>query len=156
MEFHISSLNTRRCSMRPEQLMALGTDFAVYLRLFQDCFVQGRTAEHFFAYCRGLLSDLPRKTIEPMALACGIAVRTLQEFLRDHVWHHLHMRDQLQQRLAGHPAPDAAAELGSIGVFDETPTPKKAAKTPGVHPQWCGSLGKVENCIVTVHLGIVR
>src|SRR5260370_13163264 len=90
-----------------------------------------------------------------MALACGIAVRQFQEFLRDHVWHYWHMRDQLQQRMAGHPPPDAAAELGSIGVFDETSNAKKGTKTPGVHRQWCGSLGKVENCIVTVHLGIV-
>ncbi len=47
-------------------------------------------------------------------------------------------------------------ELGTIGVIDETSTAKKGAKTPGVNRQWCGSLGKVENCIVTVHLGVVR
>jgi SRSO17 transposase len=142
--------------MTPDQLLALGTAFAVYLRLFQDCFVQERTAEHFVAYCRGLLSDLPRKTIEPIALACGTAVRTLQEFLRDHVWKHLQMRDQLQQRLAGRLALKADDDLGSIGVVDETSSAKKGTKTPGVHRQWCNSLGKVENCIVTVHLGIVR
>ncbi len=141
--------------MTPEQLMALGTAFAVYLRLFQDCFVQARTAEHFFAYCRGLLSDLPRKSIEPLALACGTAVRTLQEFLRDHVWDHLRMRNQLQQRLAEPSAP-ADDDLGSIGVIDETSAHKKGTKTPGVHRQWCGSRGKIENCIVTVHLGVVR
>ncbi len=142
--------------MTPEQLVALGSAFAVYLRLFEDCFVHARTAEHFFAYCRGLLSDLPRKSIEPVALACGTAVRTLQEFLRDHVWNHLGMRDQLQQRLAGPSAPDAAADLGTIGLIDETAVPKKGTKTPGVYRQWCGSRGKVDNCIVTVHLGVVR
>ena len=53
--------------MTPEQLMALGTAFAVYLRLFEACFVDRRTAEHLHSYCRGLLADLPRKSIEPIA-----------------------------------------------------------------------------------------
>ena len=141
--------------MTPKQLIELGTTLATYLRQFQDCFVQSRTAEHFVSYCRGLLSDLPRKSIEPLALACGAAVRTLQEFLRDHVWDQFRMRDQLQQGLAQRPMLDAS-ELGTIGVIDETSVAKKGTKTPGVHRQWCGSRGKIENCIVTVHLGIVQ
>ena len=59
-----------------------------------------------------------RKTAEPIALACGAAVRTLQEFLSSHVWDHLRMRDKLQQRLVGEPALAAAADLGAIGVLD--------------------------------------
>jgi len=141
--------------MTPEQLLALGGAFALYLRLFEDCFTQARTVEHLHAYCRGLLSELPRKSIEPMALACGTAVRTLQEFLRDHVWDHLRMRAQLQRRLAEQALPDTADDLGTIGVIDETSVAKKGTKTPGVQRQWCGSLGKTENCIVTVHLGFV-
>jgi SRSO17 transposase len=142
--------------MTPEQLMALGTAFAAYLRIFEDCIAYRPTAEHLHSYCRGLLSDLPRKSIEPIALACGTAVRTLQEFLRDHVWDHFRMRDRLQQRLTEQPALNAADELGTIGVIDETSVAKKGTKTPGVHRQYCGSRGKLENCIVTVHLGIVR
>jgi SRSO17 transposase len=142
--------------MTPEQLLALGGAFAAYLRLFLGCFVQSRTAEHFFAYCRGLLSDLPRKSVEPIALTCGTAVRTLQEFLSKHVWHHLQLRDQLQQRLAAQPMPPDAGDLGSVGVIDETSVPKKGTKSPGVARQYCGARGKVENCIVTVHLGVVR
>ncbi len=142
--------------MTPEQMLALGTAFAVYLRIFEDCIAYRPTAEHLHSYCRGLLSDLARKSIEPIALACGTAVRTLQEFLRDHVWDQFGMRDRLQQRLAGQPALSAADDLGTIGVIDETSVAKKGTKTPGVHRQYCGARGKLENCIVTVHLGIVR
>ena len=142
--------------MTPEQMLVLGTTFAAYLRWFEDCIAYRPTAEHLHAYCRGLLSDLARKSIEPMALACGTAVRTLQEFLRDHVWDHFRMREQLHRRLAGHPALAAADDLGTIGVIDETSVAKKGKKTPGVHRQYCGARGKLENCIVTVHLGIVR
>src|SRR5438034_1981515 len=142
--------------MTPEQMMILGTAFVAYLRMFEDCIAYRPTAQHLHSYCRGLLSDLARKSIEPMALACGTAVRTLQEFLRDHVWDHFRMRDQLQQRLAGQPALSAADELGTIGVIDETSVAKKGTKTPGVQRQYCGASGKIENCIVTVHLALVR
>ncbi len=137
--------------MTPEQVAALGPSFAAYLREFEDCFVQDRTREHLHTYCRGLLSDLPRKSVEPIALAAGTAVRTLQEFLRDHVWHRERLRDLLQRRVARQlPADD----LGRVGVIDETSQAKKGTKTPGVQRQWCGSVGKMENCVVTVHLGI--
>jgi SRSO17 transposase len=142
--------------MTPDQMMVLGTAFAAYLRIFEDCVAYRPTAEHLHSYCRGLVSDLARKSIEPIALACGTAVRTLQEFLRDHVWDQFRMRDLLQQRLLGLPVLNAADELGTIGVIDETSVAKKGTKTPGVHRQYCGSRGKIENCIVTVHLGIVR
>lgn len=142
--------------MTPDQLLLLGTAFAAYLRLFEICVAYRPTAEHLHSYCRGLLSDLPRKSIEPIALACGTAVRTLQEFLRDHVWDQFRMRDLLQQRLLGLPALNAADDLGTIGVIDETSVAKKGVKTPGVRRQYCGASGKIENCIVTVHLGIVR
>lgn len=142
--------------MTPDQMMVLGTAFAAYLRIFEDCIAYRPTAEHLHSYCRGLLSDLARKSIEPIALACGTAVRTLQEFLRDHKWDQFRMRDLLQQRLLRLPALNAANELGTIGVIDETSVAKKGTKTPGVHRQYCGSRGKLENCIVTVHLGIVR
>jgi SRSO17 transposase len=142
--------------MTPDQMMVLGTAFAAYLRIFEDCIAYRPTAEHLHSYCRGLLSDLGRKSIEPIALACGTAVRTLQEFLRDHVWDQFRMRDRLQQRLAQQSALNAAADLGTIGVIDETSVAKKGTKTPGVHRQYCGSRGKLENCIVTVHLGLVR
>ena len=142
--------------MTPDQMMALGTAFAAYLRIFEVCIAYQPTADHLHSYCRGLLSDLPRKSIEPIALACGTAVRTLQEFLRNHVWDQFRMRDLLQQRLLGLPALNAADDLGTIGVIDETSVAKKGTKTPGVRRQYCGSRGKIDNCIVTVHLGIVR
>ena len=142
--------------MTPEQVIALGTSFAVFLRLFEGCIAYQPTVAHLHSYCRGLLSDLPRKSVEPIAVACGAAVRTLQEFLRDHVWDHFGMRDLLQRRLVDHRALTAADDLGTIGVIDETSTAKKGAKTPGVHRQYCGARGKVENCIVTVHLGVAR
>jgi SRSO17 transposase len=142
--------------MTPDQVAALGPAFAAYLRDFEGCFGQDRTREHLHAYCRGLLSDLPRKSVEPIALQAGTAVRTLQEFLKDHVWDRRGLRDRLHRRVAEGLAAVPADELGTVGLLDETSVAKKGKKTPGVQRQYCGAVGKQENCIVTVHLGVAR
>jgi SRSO17 transposase len=86
--------------MTDQEIAAVGPDFARYLGHFRGAFLQRRTAAHFDNDCRGLLSDLPRKSVEPIALACGTAVRTLQEFLVTARWDEVATRDRLQRRLA--------------------------------------------------------
>ncbi|MBU4399192.1 MAG: transposase, partial [Planctomycetes bacterium] len=64
-----------------------------------------------------------------------------------HKWDHDRMRDRLQGIVA-------AEHSGkhSIGILDETSFVKKGDKTPGVQRQHCGTVGKQENCMATVHL----
>jgi SRSO17 transposase len=143
--------------MTEQQLLALAPALAGYLQTFLFCCDYTQTFDHLGTYVRGLLSDLPRKSVEPIALQAGTPVRSLQEFLKDHVWHYPRVRDLLQGHVVASLAkvPDAD-DLGTIGLIDETGTPKKGTHTPGAARQWCGRLGKVENCIVTVHLGVAR
>jgi SRSO17 transposase len=145
--------------MIAEQITGLGPAFVDYLSCFSDCFVTKPTRDHFAAYCRGLLSDIPRKSVEPIALAAGSAVRTLQLFLTGHVWDHGRMRDEIQRRVVEDhlPAPGGASKdgVGVVGIIDETTVAKKGDKTPGVQRQHCGSTGKQDNCITTVHLAVV-
>ncbi len=142
--------------MTEQEITALGPAFAAYLRRFRDSFGQDRTAGHFDTYCRGLLSDLPRKSVEPIALAAGTAVRTLQEFLVTARWDHGHARDTLQRHLGAVLAGLPADLLGTIGVVDETSCRKWGEHTPGVQRQYLGCVGKIDSGIVTVHLGVVR
>src|SRR4051794_7188988 len=142
--------------MTEQQITDLGPAFAAYLRRFRRCLAQDRTAKHFDTYCRGLLSDLPRKSVEPIALAAGTAVRTLQEFLVTARWDHGRVRDALQGDLAGALAGLPADPLGTVGVIDETSCRKWGGHTPGVQRQYLGCVGKVDNGIVTVHLGLAR
>lgn len=119
-----------------------------YLRSYGECFARREPMAHLQTLVVGHLSDLPRKSLEPIADAAGLEPRTLQQFLSVHEWDHDRARDILEQRVARrHPHPC------SIGVIDESGHPKKGDKTPGVQRQWCGRLGKVDNCVVTVHLG---
>lgn len=122
-----------------------------FLDRFADCFCDHRCRHHLPVYVRGQLSNLERKSVEPIAVASGVPTRTLQEFLSLLSWDHDRMRDRLQQIVAAeHAGP------GSVGLLDETSFVKKGTKTPGVQRQWCGTLGKVENCVVTVHWGYTR
>jgi SRSO17 transposase len=140
--------------MTDQDISRLGPAFSSYLGRYRDCFLQDRTAGHFDDYCRGLLSDLPRKTIEPIALVSGTAVRTLQEFLVTASWDHGLARDTLQRHLAGVVATLPPDPLGTVGVIDETSCVKKGEKTPGVQRQYLGCVGKRDNGIVTVHVGV--
>jgi SRSO17 transposase len=142
--------------MTPEQIEALTPAFTGYLDQFLFCCAYSQTFDLLGVYCRGLLSDLKRKTCEPLALYAGVAVRTLQEFLKDHVWSYSQARDVLQQHVATTLAQQPEDDLGTLGLIDETSIVKKGTCTPGVQRQRCGEVGKQENCIVTVHLGVAR
>src|ERR1700677_4084048 len=102
--------------MTEQEITDLGPAFTSYLRRFRGHFGQDRTAKHFDTYCRGLLSDLPRKSIEPIALEAGTAVRTLQEFLVTAHWDQTAARDTLQERIREVLADLPSDPLGTVGV----------------------------------------
>lgn len=99
-------------------------------------------------YVDGQMSELHRKSVEPMALRAGIPPRSLQAFLGLLEWDEERLVDRLQQHVAL-----AHAHAWAIGVVDETGCDKDGRHTACVQRQWCGSLGKVENCVVSVHTG---
>src|SRR5215471_13692150 len=142
--------------MTEQEISGLGPAFVSYLGRFRTCFRQKRTAGHFDTYCRGLLSDLPRKSVEPIALEAGTAVRTLQEFLVTAHWDHEAARTLLQRDLAAVVAALPGDTLGAVGVIDETSCQKWGDHTPGVQRQYLGCVGKVDNGIVTVHVGVAK
>jgi SRSO17 transposase len=142
--------------MTERQIRELGPAFARFLGGFRRFFAQARTAGHFADYCRGLLSDLPRKSVEPIALASGTTARTLQEFLKTVAWDHHGARGHLQRLIADALPAFPGAGLGTAGVIDETSARKKGDKTPGVQRQYLGCAGKVGNGIATVHLAVAR
>jgi len=142
--------------MTEQEIAGLSPAFAAYLGRYRDCFLQKRTMAHFDTYCRGLLSELPRKSVEPIALESGTAVRTLQEFLVTARWDQERARARLQTDLAATVAAIPADTLGTIGVIDETSCQKWGDQTPGVQRQYLGCVGKVDNGIVTVHVGVSK
>ena len=133
--------------MTAEEIHSLGPALAEFLDEFADCFGRIEPRTHLRHYVRGQLSNLQRKSVEPIALFNHVAPRTLQEFLNTDVWDHSRARDRVQQIIArDHEDPKA------IGIIDDSGHPKSGKMTPGVQWQYCGRLGKTANCVVTVQL----
>jgi len=137
----------RRLDMTADQIRSLQPALAALLLRFRGCFKTEKAFGHWQKYLLGLMADLKRKSIEPIALAAGVAVRTLQEFLAFFAWEHERVNRQLQQLVMDEHACDTA-----IGVLDASAHVKQGDKTPGVQRQWCGEVGKEENCVVGQHL----
>lgn len=134
--------------MTLKQIAALGKELAAFLALFADCFGRREGRALLGVYVRGLLSNLHRKTAEAIALQFGVAPRTLQRFVESIKWDDERVRDRCQQIVAhDHAHPEA------IGYIDESGVGKSGDNTVGVGRQYNGNRGKIDNCVVGVHLG---
>jgi len=133
--------------MTADQIRSLQPRLAALLGHFRVCFPRSSTFKHWERYLLGLMADLKRKSIEPIALAAGVAVRTLQEFLSDFAWDHARVNRMLHQRVVDQHGCETA-----IGVIDASGHAKQGDKTPGVQRQWCGETGKIDNCVLGQHL----
>src|SRR5215510_12961390 len=113
---------------------------------FRDCFARSEPREHFFRYMVGQFSGLERKSIEPIALRVeGGKVRAMQRCLSEVAWDDAQML-RTYHRLVEDDMGDAEGVL----IFDESSFPKKGHDSVGVARQYCGTLGKVDNCQVGV------
>ena len=133
--------------MTLKQIAGLGRKLSLFLALFADCFGRRDARELLRVYIKGQLSNLCRKTAEAIALQCETAPRTLQRFLESVKWDEEQLRDRCQQIIAKDHAHSEA-----IGCVDESGTAKSGKETVGVSRQWNGNRGKLDNCVVGVHL----
>ncbi len=133
--------------MTLEQIAALGRKTTSFLALFADCFGRRDARELLGVYVKGQLSNLHRKTAEAIALQFDAAPRTLQRFLESIKWDQEKLRDRCQKIVA-----QQHAHVEAIGCVDESGTAKSGKATVGVARQYNGNRGKVDNCVVGVHL----
>ena len=133
--------------MNYEQLASFEPALAEFLEKVRHCFKRDKTFGYLQKYILGLLADLKRKSIEPIALACGVAVRTLQEFLALFAWDH-----ELADKVLVREVVNRQHGRRSIGVLDASAHVKQGKETPGVQRQWCGETGKRDNCVIGQHL----
>jgi len=113
---------------------------------FADCFSRSEPRENFLRYMTGQLSNLERKSIEPMALHIdGGNVRAMQRFISSVVWDQELILKKYHEMVG-----EDLADPGGALIFDETSFPKKGDESVAVARQYCGTLGKVDNCQVGV------
>jgi len=114
--------------------------------VFSDCFYRSESRDHFFRYMVGQFSELERKSIEPIALKVEDGnVRPMQRFISDAEWDD----NKILNKYHSFINEDLGTADGVL-IFDESGFPKKGNNSVGVSKQYCGSIGKVENCQVGV------
>ena len=114
--------------------------------IFNDCFHRSESRDHFYLYMVGQFSELERKSIEPIALKVEDGnVRPMQRFISDAEWND----NEILNKYHNLVNEDLGTAEGAL-IFDETGFIKKGNDSIGVSRQYCGSIGKVENCQVGV------
>jgi SRSO17 transposase len=106
--------------------------------------------EHAQTYIGGLLSDLERKNAESIAYRYDQPREGLQHFVGTAPWDHLPLLQLLVTQVE-----EQLGQPDGVLVLDPSAFPKKGTASVGVARQWCGRLGKVENCQVGIYLGYV-
>src|SRR5487761_1559075 len=133
--------------MTPKQIAGLGKQLGIFLALFSDCFAGAKGRVLLAVDVKGLLSDLHRKTAEAVGLRDGTRPRTVQRLLESIKWAEGKLRDRCQQIVAREHT-----HAEAIGCIDESGIGKSGRDTVGVGRQYNGNRGKVDNCVVGVHL----
>ncbi len=148
--------------MIAEDLRAAARELVTLHGRFAPLFGRKEARAQSLVYLNGLLANQGRKSAEPMALAFGEPdddgishhqVQSLQRFLTYAPWGALDIQHEIQAVFAEELAPAATDwPLGVVGVLDSSGFAKKGTKSVGVQRQYCGRLGKKENCQVGVFL----
>jgi SRSO17 transposase len=105
---------------------------------------------HARHYVAGLLSNLEDKNVESIAYLHDQEREPLQQFIGQSPWDHHVWFTELSRQVGEH--------LGcpeGVLVFDPSAFPKKGNASVGVQRQWCGRLGKIDNCQVGIFLAYV-
>jgi SRSO17 transposase len=101
-------------------------------------------------YVQGLLSHLDKKNVEAIAYLHDQERQALQKFIGQSPWDHQPLLTELTRQIG-----TELGEADAVLVFDPSAFPKKGTTSVGVQRQWCGRLGKLDNCQVGLYLGYV-
>jgi SRSO17 transposase len=108
------------------------------------------------AYCTGLLLPGERKSVEPMAarvepFRVGAAHQSLHHLVAKAAWDDAAVLAAVRDYVL--PVIEAQGPIRAW-IVDDTGLPKKGRLSVGVARQYCGQLGKQENCQVAVTLAV--
>lgn len=134
----------------PEQLQGMLARLEEFVEPFAARLVRSKQRAMTRQYVAGLVSRVETKNVESIAYLHDQDRQMLQKFIGQYSWDH--------RPLIGELARQVGAELGrpdGVIVFDPSAFPKKGDASVGVQRQWCGRLGKVDNCQVGVYLAYV-
>jgi SRSO17 transposase len=113
-----------------------------FLKRYLPLFYREEQRGHAAAFIRGLLSGLERKSVEPIANQADIPRKDLQYFVGCGAWDDEKVMAELRRHVR-----EELADGDGVIVLDPSAFVKKGSHSCGVARQWCGRLGKKENCV---------
>ena len=138
------------CNLSSKDVEQFGEELDSYIKLFEPAFGRREQWQWSRLYVQGLLGDTHRKTVERIALELGQNVRDMQHFVGQSPWSK-EPAVLIHQGLVA----QSLGEADGVLLIDESGVVKQGRDSVGVAAQYCGSVGKVANCQVGVHLGYV-
>jgi SRSO17 transposase len=138
------------CMVAPQIFDRVMPRLERFMAPFVENLVRKEQCEHARTFVQGLLSDLEHKNVESIAYRFGQERMPLQWFVGRSDWDHEPLRDELVRQVG-----EQLGEEDGVIVFDPSGFPKSGKESVGVARQWCGRLGKVDNCQVAVTMGYV-
>src|SRR3954467_2965411 len=127
--------------LTPEDVRGCDDRLAAFLERYLPRFRRAEQRHNATLVLRGLLSGLQRKTCEPIAVEAGVHRKPIQFLVGAGKWDDEAVMAELRRHVGGELADDQA-----VLIVDASTFPKSGADSCGVGRQWCGRLGKQENC----------
>ena len=146
----IETCPTPECNLSSKDIEQFVEEMDSYVKLFEPAFRRREQWQWSGLYVQGLLGDIQRKTVERMALELGQNVRDMQHFVGQSPWPK-EPAVLIHQGLVA----QSLGEVDGVMLIDESSVVKQGQASVGVAAQYCGSVGKVANGQVGVHLGYV-
>jgi SRSO17 transposase len=132
--------------LTPEEIECLADELVKYHAEFASLYYRREQAHWGYKYLQGLMAPIEEKTIQPMAMALkGGNIQAMQQFIGQGRW-----QDEKLLRRHRELVDETLGEEQGVYIVDDSGFPKKGQHSVGVARQWCGVLGKVENCQVGV------
>ena len=138
------------CTVAPQVFDRVMPRLERFMNPFVESLVRREQIEHAHTFVQGLLSDLDHKNVESIAYRFGQERMPLQWFMGVSDWDDEPLRQELIRQVGRQLGED-----DGVIVFDPSAFPKSGRESVGVARQWCGRLGKVDNCQVAVFMGYV-
>jgi SRSO17 transposase len=134
-------------AVTPDQVRGCQDRLTTFLQRYLPRFYRAEQRANATLVIRGLLSGLQRKTCEPIAVEAGVPRKPIQFFVGAGKWDDEAVMAELRRDVR-----EAVGDEQAILVLDPSGFPKSGAESCGVARQWCGRLGKQDNCQLGVFL----
>lgn len=134
-------------TVAPQMVRGCAERLTGFLERYLPLFYRKEQRELLHLAVEGRLSGLERKTSEPISRQANRPRRGLQRFVGEGNWDDEAVTAELRRQVG-----ETLADPNGVAVLDPSAFPKKGSESCGVQRQWCGRLGKKDNCQVGVFL----